>query len=41
MYVGVAAQHHVNTFIFIPMYLKVYVQNLVKNGQKVSEKIRF
>ena len=27
--------------IFISMYLKVYIQNLVKNGQVVSEKSMF
>ena len=27
--------------IFISMYLKVYIQNLVKNGSVVSEKSKF
>ena len=36
---------HVTSIIFIKkiisMYLKVYIQNLVKNGQVVSEKSMF
>ena len=33
-------QHHINT-IFISMYLKAYIQNLVKNCPLVSEKSKF
>ena len=35
-------QHHINKFsIIISMYLKVYIQNLIKNGLVVSEKSKF
>ena len=33
-------QHHVKQ-IFISLYLKAFIQNLVQNGPVVSEKIRF
>ena len=33
-------QHHINDF-FISMYLKAYIQNLVRNGPVVSEKSIF
>ena len=33
-------QHHHNN-IFIFLYLKAFIQNLVQNGSVVSEKIRF
>ena len=33
-------QHHVNKF-FISLYLKAFIQNLLKNSPVVSEKIRF
>ena len=30
-----------HTKLFISLYLKAFIQNLVQNGQVVSEKIRF
>ena len=41
-YMGVAAILVSNMLLnFIPMYLKDYIQNLVKKGQVVSEKSNF
>ena len=34
-------QHHVNTFFYISLYLRAFIQNLVQNGTMVSEKIWF
>ena len=40
-HVGHVTRIMLTNFIFISLYLKAFIQNLVQNGPVVSEKIRF